>query len=54
MSTHRRVEDKFRSFKQMQVPNGDDSVRVVSSRRVLVVRRHSEFWKLIVSLSSVV
>jgi hypothetical protein len=43
---YRSVKDEFRSFEEMEIPNSDDSIRIVGSTRVLVVRSYHQFGEL--------
>lgn len=38
LRAHLRVEDEFRPLEQVEIPNGDDSIRLVEHLWILVVR----------------
>lgn len=50
--THGRVEDEFRPFEEVQIPNSHDPVWIVWRRQVLVVGRHRKFRELSVQMST--
>jgi hypothetical protein len=44
--TYWSVKDEFGSFEEMKIPNSHDSIWIIGSTRVLVVRSNHQFGKL--------
>lgn len=46
MDTYRRVEDKFRSFKKVKVPDCNDAIWIVDCRRVFIIGCDAQLGEL--------